>query len=319
MKSCFLIYFPSSGRAGDLDRNLGRIIRRLTEEGGYLVSSIVLSETEILSKSISEYKPDLVVAVGGDGTVRRVLESMYFSGTHIPVAIVPLGTGNLYAKSLGIVPTRGEDVIDTSLDIILGDYVGDLDLGMANGRIFAIDIGVGPIATAVIAPKPWQKARLKMLAYISPFLQSMRKKPATFKLTLDGNERVVTASGIFVTNEREMGLTSEPGDLSTMRDAKFEIYIFEPRSILGWLKIAWACAIGYYANSSVENPPYTRLVAHDNIVIESESPGYMVDGDRCAGSVVDIKVLPGAVRVAIPRWTDKLNKRSRKKAQAHSA
>lgn len=66
---------------------------------------------------------DLVVAVGGDGTVRAVAEALV--GTGIPMAIVPVGTGNLLARNL---------------DLPLGDPLASLEIAV-RGRDRAIDIG----------------------------------------------------------------------------------------------------------------------------------------------------------------------------------
>src|SRR5262245_28110093 len=54
----------------------------------------------------------LVVAVGGDGTVRGCADAL--SGTSVPLGIVPLGTGNLLARTLGI-PSHPRAALDIAL------------------------------------------------------------------------------------------------------------------------------------------------------------------------------------------------------------
>ncbi len=69
---------------------------------------------------------DLVVAAGGDGTVRACAEAL--AGTGIPLAIVPLGTANLVARALGV-PARG----DRALEVAFGGRDQLIDLGRVTG------------------------------------------------------------------------------------------------------------------------------------------------------------------------------------------
>ncbi len=306
IKHALVVYFPSSGRAGDLNKNLGRIIRRLTEEGHYCVSLTVLTDADSLKNWVVDTRADLIVACGGDGTVRRVLEAVVFSGIRVPVGIIPLGTGNLLAKSLGLVPIAKIDKVETAMDVILDGRTVTMDLGNANGKIFAIDVGVGPMALAVTAPKPAQKARWKMFAYIKPFLQCLTKRPVLFAVDIDGQHYDFEALGIFITNEREMGLTTDHGDLTSLRDGKMEVYIVNPKNLAEWLRVAWTLCRGYFTNSPVEEPPYGKLVARETVRIDSgRMSGYMMDGDRCSTTPIDIEVLPGAVTVFVPNWARK--------------
>jgi diacylglycerol kinase (ATP) len=307
IKHALVVYFPGSGRAGDLNRNLGRIIRRLTEEGNYTVSSMVLSDPEHLKMMVADTRADIIVAVGGDGTIRRVLEAVTLTQTDVPVGIIPLGTGNLLAKSLGLVAPGKIDKVEEAMDVILHGRTAHMDLGKANDRIFAIDVGVGPLSTAVIAPKPGQKSRLKMFAYLKPFLLSMRKKPVHFRVQIDDGEvETIEAMGIFITNEREMGLTTDQGDLTSLRDGVMDLYIMNPRTLGDWMKIAWSVAAAYFSNSAPEYRPYQRKIARRKVRIDADKiSGYMMDGDRCSVTPIDVEVLPAAVTVFVPQWARK--------------
>lgn len=307
IKHALVVYFPGSGRAGDLNKNMGRIIRRLTEEGGYCVSSMVLTDANALKEMVAETRAELIVSVGGDGTTRRVLEAVVQSGTTVPVGIIPLGTGNLLAKSLGLVAKGTIDKVENAMDIILNGRTAHVDLGDANGNIFAMDVGVGPLANAVIAPKPGQKSRWKMFAYAKPFFICMHKKPVQFQLEIDGGQpQTVEASGIFVTNEREMGLTTEPGDLTSLRDGSMYVYIVNPHGFGDWMHVAAATAKAWFAGASMDYMPYKRLIAKKTVRIDAEKlAGYMMDGDRCSHAPLEVKLLPAAVTLFVPQWARK--------------
>ena len=77
---------------------------------------------------------DLVVAAGGDGTVRACAEAL--AGTGIPLAIVPLGTANLVARALGVPGQAGR-----ALEVAFGGRDHPIDLG----RVTGVDgPGMGP-------------------------------------------------------------------------------------------------------------------------------------------------------------------------------
>lgn len=305
-KHALVVYFPGSGRAGDLNKNLGRVVRRLTEEGGYCVGLMVLTDPSLLESWVADTRADIIVACGGDGTVRRVLEAVVRADIKIPVGIIPLGTGNLLAKSIGLIDRGKIDKVETAMDVILNGRTASVDLGRANDRVFAIDIGVGPLSTAVIAPKPGQKARLKMFAYLGPFLQAMQKPPVKFELEIDGQSESIEASGIFITNERDMGLTTDQGDLTSLRDGRMDVYIFNPRTLRQWFDLAYGISYAYFTNNRVMSGPYRKLIARHSVIIHSEKiSGYMMDGDRCSTTPINVEVLPGAVRMFVPPWARK--------------
>src|ERR1700761_2457309 len=79
---------------------------------------------------------DLVLACGGDGTVTACAEGV--TGTGVPLAIIPLGTGNLLARNVGL-PTG----VDEALAVALGDVQQPVDAGRVNGSLFVVMAGLG--------------------------------------------------------------------------------------------------------------------------------------------------------------------------------
>jgi diacylglycerol kinase family enzyme len=102
---------------------------------------------------------DVVVAFGGDGTLNEVANGL--AGTDIPVSVLPGGSTNVVARTLGI----PNDVVDATEHLLA---VADrfeprkVDLGVANGRRFVFSCGAGLDATAAqqVDARPRLKARL---------------------------------------------------------------------------------------------------------------------------------------------------------------
>src|ERR1700685_445649 len=78
----------------------------------------------------------LLIAWGGDGTVTACAEGV--AGTGVPLAVIPLGTGNLLARNVGL-PMGLEE----ALEVALGGVQQPVDAGRVNGKLFLVMAGLG--------------------------------------------------------------------------------------------------------------------------------------------------------------------------------
>lgn len=134
---------------------------------------------------------DIVVAFGGDGTLNEVANGL--AGTDVPVSVLPGGSTNVVARTLGI-PT---DVVDATEHLIgLADDFRPqrVDLGTINGRRFVFACGMGLDATVVkrVNSRPGLKARAGpwyfTWAAISGFYRTYLRDPARLSLAAEGRE-----------------------------------------------------------------------------------------------------------------------------------
>jgi diacylglycerol kinase (ATP) len=162
-------------------------LRRELEAGGHQVVRIIEGQSEIFR--LADPPAELVVAAGGDGTVAQVLRNM--AGRRVPVAILPMGTANNIARSLGIDGPNAK-----LIEKWKNARSRPLDFGVATGpwgtRFFVEGVGAGlmPLATAAtdghpsiseLPPDP------KMQRALRKYLETLKElKPARVSLTLDG-------------------------------------------------------------------------------------------------------------------------------------
>ncbi len=115
-----------------------------------------------------DHGADVVVAVGGDGTVRTVASAL--SGTGHALGIVPIGTGNLFARNMGI-PV---DDIDAALTVATSHGSRQVDVGRLtllddkttdHGHAFLIIAGIGFDAVMIEDTDPELKKNISWLAY----------------------------------------------------------------------------------------------------------------------------------------------------------
>lgn len=120
----------------------------LTERSGHAA--------EISAARAREF--DVVFTLGGDGTAMEVAGAL--SGSGIPIAVLPGGTGNLLARALGT-PRK----VARAVPALMNGSTKVIDLGVVQGHRFAVAAGVG-IDSAMVAETPkWMKRRLGVLAY----------------------------------------------------------------------------------------------------------------------------------------------------------
>jgi diacylglycerol kinase family enzyme len=130
---------------------------------------------------------DLVVAFGGDGTLNEVANGL--AGTDIPVSVLPGGSTNVVARTLGI----PNDVVDAT-EHLLGladDFpLRRIDLGIANGRRFVFAAGAGLDASAAkrVDARPKLKARAGRWFYtgvaVASFYRDYLRNPVRMRLTV---------------------------------------------------------------------------------------------------------------------------------------
>jgi diacylglycerol kinase (ATP) len=334
-KQALVVYNPQSGTAHDLDARLGAIVRRLCENSSYVANvrplKPGLTPQDLLAPMLGPF--ELVIAAGGDGTVGAVLGAVAEAAPNVPVGIVPFGTGNLLARTFGIVPEhfRG-DILEYAMDIILSGEPQPIDLGRMNGSWFAIDAGAGPIADAITIPGTAEKRTWKMFAYTVPLLKSMTRPPLVFKISTDLEPPVVvSASGLFITNSHEMGIGSR-NDITQVQDGLLDLCVLSPLTPRDYWRMTMRFAYWFFLKKLYGNPPYLIKrfrKAHIELVDEKpkESAFHrfsrafysfltgkfipskkrvlntptMVEGDRRGRMPMDVEVVPHAVRVIVPK------------------
>jgi len=158
-----------------------------------------------LSREATSGGYDLVVALGGDGTVNEAANGL--RGTSTPLSCLPGGSANVFAKLLGI----PGDLLDATEHLLaLADdwRQRSVDLGVVNGRCFTFNSGLGLDAMVVeqVDSNPHLKARLGPWYYswvaVSTFLRRYLRRPPRLRVqaggrTLDGVIAIVQNGATF--------------------------------------------------------------------------------------------------------------------------
>ena len=192
-----------------------------------------------------EQGADVVVAVGGDGTVRAVAQSVAGSGT--PMGIIPMGTGNLFARNLDLALGDTQTLLRTVLE---GEErtvdVGWLDLERAfpghgeDGRhLFLVIAGAGFDAEMVAGADESLKKRLGWFAYFFAAIAHLGEKRMHARVSVDGGEEVEGhMRTVLMAN-----IGTLPGGIklipeATMDDGSLDIATLDARGgVVGWTEL----------------------------------------------------------------------------------
>lgn len=214
-------------------------------EPEFLTTTIAEAGAEQAERAVAD-GAELVVALGGDGTVREVARGLAHSG--VPLGVVPLGTANLFARNLLLPPGN----LRRAIRLALHGATAPVDLGRALVRAhpdtgdwlpeetFLVLAGMGHDARTVLATSPATKSRLGWLAYLGAGAQHLHQRPVSVRLQIDDQPAEDTEVwSVLVGNCGRIpgGIAIFPHAL--LDDGKLELMEARVRHPAQWLPVAW--------------------------------------------------------------------------------
>lgn len=235
-----------------------------------------------------------VVAAGGDGTICAVTDAL--AGTDSDLGVLPLGTFNYFARSLGI-PEDLEPAVET----LVQGHTRPVDVGEVNGRAFLNNASLGAYA-AILENREdvyrrWGRSRLAAYWSVLTTLATFQA-PLSLQITVEGTVRRFRSPLVFVSNNAHqldlLGL--EGGDC--IRSGNFALYVAPDGGRAALLRLALRLATHTItarrdfelicgSDIRVETARSTRLVARDG------------ERERMPGPF-RFQVRRGALRVVVP-------------------
>jgi YegS/Rv2252/BmrU family lipid kinase len=236
---------------------------------------------------------DLVVAVGGDGTVRGCAEGL--ASTGVPLAIVPHGTANLLARTLGI-PGHPQPALDIALCTAARGIDWCIDLAVADREPFTAMAGMGLDAAVVAGTK--LKHQLGWLAYAMSGAVHLALPPTRFTIKLDDGQPIErTARSVVVGNS---GLL--PGGFNLLPDARLDdgvldVAVLAPHGPLGWPRLATRVLThSQHQDRMLERLQARRVEITSHVTLPREVDGEVIS----PGQTLTVHVEPSALTVRIP-------------------
>jgi diacylglycerol kinase (ATP) len=232
---------------------------------------------------------DGVLVVGGDGALHGVLD--HVADTDLAFGLIPAGTGNDTARSLGI-PIKDTDA---AIDLIVAGHVRTIDLARTDEVYVAtviasgFDSKVNERANAMTWPRGNMRYNLAIVAELRKF------EPLPFTLTLDGTSIEREAMLVAVGNGPSFGGGIRICEGASLDDGLLDVVVINPVSKAKLIRVFPRL----YQGTHTTIPEFER---HRVRRVTLSSPGIVAygDGERLGPLPMTTTIQPGALRVFAP-------------------
>ena len=244
--------------------------------------------TELARAAVAE-GCELVVAIGGDGTLNEVASALI--DTPATLGLIPCGSGNGLGRHLGV-PDPGNGAYRT----LLAGRIRTIDTGSANGHPFFNAMGLG--FDAEISSRFNHLTRRGLPAYVRTGAAAwFGYKPQTYTIRQGTASFATPAFIVAVANSDQYGNDCFIAPGARVDDGLLNLTVLKHVSTLNALPLAWRLFRGRVANSR----DVSCLVGPE-FSISRPTPGPIhTDGEvHETGSIVEIRVLPASLRVMVP-------------------
>ena len=220
-----------------------------------------------ITRAAAKDGADVVVAVGGDGTVNEVARSLVHTDTAL--GIIPCGSGNGLARHLCI-PLN----VTKALELINTCQIESFDYGVINGLPFFCTCGMG--FDAFISLKFAEAGKRGPITYVENVLkEGLKYKPETYEIVDDTGTSRYKAFLIACANASQYGNNAYIAPGATMKDGEMDVIIMEPFTALDAPQIAADLFMKTLGNNSKIKTFRTR-----SLHIHRKEPGAIhYDGD----------------------------------------
>lgn len=248
------------------------------------------NDEEQIKEEIDLYHPDVVVAVGGDGTVNLVARQIVNSD--IALGILPMGSGNGLSKDLGI-PQLNKN---NAFDLLQSPHVIKIDTLEAGGHFFMHLCDIGFNAHIV---KLFSKSKSRgLISYIKFTLREfLSYKTSKYKIKTDNGQFEGNAFMITVANSNQFGSNLTINPMGKCNDGLFEVIIIKrfPR------KQALKLFLQLLFKRIIFSPHCLTIQCKEAEIICRKKKVLQYDGE-IAGEVkkIKIKIHPHSLNVIVP-------------------
>lgn len=241
---------------------------------------------------------DVVIAAGGDGTVRCVAEEL--AGTTTALGLLPLGTGNLLARNLDIAVDNPRAAVETALlgterhiDVV---YV-NVDRAQ-DAHVFLVMAGLGFDASIMADTRDDLKDKVGWLAYVDAGIRNLPGKPSRVTVRFDGGKRVTRRlRSVMGGNCGKImgGLEIFPG--AKIDDGLLDVMTVAPSGTFGWFAV-----LGKLVARGKGKDPSLEYFQCKEAEVEVDTPlEIQLDGDALGkGTHMAFRVEPNSLKLRMP-------------------
>ena len=237
---------------------------------------------------------DVVVAVGGDGTVNEVARAIVHSDTAL--GIIPCGSGNGLARHL-LLPLN----VRKAIDVINRCEVRQLDYGIINDYPFFCTCGMG--FDAFVSMKFAEAGKRGPITYVENVLrEGLKYKPETYTIEDESGTLQYKAFLIACANASQYGNNAYIAPQASMSDGLMDVIIMEPFDVFEAPQIS----IEMFSKTLDKNSKIKTFRTR-HLHIHRDEPGVIhYDGDPVmTGADIDIELKPKGINIIVNTMADR--------------
>lgn len=291
-----LIANPISGPKSDSMPLLGKVATKIASEGHIVTLRVTEKEGHgyEIAKEALDSDFDVIVAVGGDGTVNEVARALV--GSDKIIGVIPNGSGNGLARELRI-PMDPIKAVDT----LLRHEIATIDTCIANGEPFFVTCGIG--FDGKISKEFASGDTRGMATYVREIIaQYFSYKPQQYHLFVDDYEVTAKALIIAVANASQYGNNAFIAPKASMEDGELDVTVLKEFPAGETAKIV----LQLFSKDLIKSD-YTSFFRGKKIEIKVDKPvNYHIDGEpKSKSDSLSIEVVPSSLRVLHGRENDR--------------
>ena len=248
-----------------------------------------LHATELARRALDD-GCELVVAIGGDGTMNEVAAALV--GTNAALGLIPCGSGNGLGRHLGI-PGPGKGAFRA----LLGNHTRVIDTGSVDGHAFFNAMGLG--FDAEISARFNALTRRGLPAYVRTSASTLFSYRSANYIIHAGDDAPVSSPAfiVAVANSDQYGNDCFIAPGAKVDDGLLDLTLLSRVNVWNAIPLALRLFAGKISGAA----SVTRLRAA-RFIIERPEPGFIhTDGEvRAAPATVEVRVLPGSLKIVVP-------------------
>lgn len=269
------------------------LINELIDKNKYdyqIVNTEYAGHASVIAQQAAADHINMVVAIGGDGTVNEIARSLIHTNTAL--GIIPCGSGNGLARHLQIPmdPRKAIEMLNEG-SILCIDY------GKVNNIPFFCTCGVG--FDAFVSLKFAKSGKRGLLTYLENTLhESLSYKPETYEIENEDGTMRYKAFLIACANASQYGNNAYIAPKASLSDGLMNVTILEPFTVLDVPSLAFQLF-----NGTLDQNSHIKTFKSKKITIHRNKPGVMhFDGDPIiAGSTIEAEIISQGLYVcALP-------------------
>lgn len=248
-------------------------------------------DEERLARSAIEKGATQIIAIGGDGTCAGIARAILTSRANCRLAVVPCGTGNDFAKTLGVADYKPEDIAA----LVARSETKRIDVGFADGQYFLNSCGFGFDASVLDA-----SSRVRFLKGNAVYIYSALGQLFTYRgIQVSANGVPGVRSGrmlmVTVSNGRWLGGAFKIAPHASVLDGKLDACFFSDSNIITRAKLFFGAMSGRH----LDMPSVFSAGVQDLTLTFPSRPSMEIDGElrHARSQTVEVKCLPRALSV----------------------